>query len=734
MPLKKRYCCRVAAAVVVILFLAYHVIGAQSFSALQVSELESQVTEGEKLTIYGSIDKKLRKENGFDFYLKLANQKEFVSVVLGDDGISENLKTGQVVRVTGEVVSFDESPNPGNFNQKFYYQKQNIYVKLQNATATVCEDKVTMFSALKEELWEMQQSMTDKIVFYAGEEYGGILSAMVLGEDVYVDPELKELLQKSGIGHLLAISGLHVSFIGAGLYKIMRKMKIPISMSAVFSGVVLTFYILMIGGGTSALRAWIMFLLQMGANITGREYDGKTALAVAALVVLGREPVLLFDAGFLLSFGAVLGIYAIAPALKIKVPLAIQSILFPIQLYYYYEICIYSLVWNLFAIPLSTIALGSGIIGVILSQISFVPEILVRIILGAGKIVIWIYETGSAFVLDLPFSRWVIGQPTFLWMGFYYVMLILCVVFQLRRKEVGTKKRSRWIFLGKWLPAMAVLLLVVGTKFPSNELKITMLNVGQGDCFLIQSPEGGNYLVDGGSSSVNKVGQYRIEPYLKQQGIGKLDYVWVTHGDSDHVNGILELLERKRVGVVIGHLILPPKIYWNENILELVAVAKTTGTQIHIMSQGQRLEEGEMKVYCLWPAAEEEGLDENQASIVLSLTYGSFDMLFTGDLEKEAEEAVALYIEDGQRKNVLPDKYEVLKVGHHGSKNSTSEEFLEKVKPVIGLISAGENNRYGHPHADTIERMEKIGCEMYMTQESGMIKISTDGKNVLIDK
>lgn len=731
--MKKRYCCQMAAAVVVILFLAYHVIGAQSFSALQVSELEALVTEGEELTVYGSIQKKLRKENGFDFYVKPVNQKEFVYVVLSEDGISENLKIGQTVSVTGTVVLFHESPNPGNFNQKFYYQKQNIYVKLQEASVVVHDSTESVCSAMKEELWKIQQTLSDNIVFYAGERYGGILSAMVVGEDIWVDAELKELLQKSGIGHLLAISGLHVSFIGAGLYKIMRKIRIPISISAVSSGVALTFYILMIGGGTSAIRAWIMCLLQMGANITGREYDGKTTLAVAALVVLGGEPVLLFDAGFLLSFGAVFGIYVIAPALKIKVPLAIQSILLPIQLYYYYEICIYSLVWNLFAIPLSTITLGSGIIGAILSLIPFVPEILINIVLGVGKLVIWIYETGSTFVLDLPFSRWVIGQPSFLWMGIYYMVLVVCMILQVRKKQMESEQRIRLELLGKWIPAIAIFMLVIGTQCPSGELEITMLNVGQGDCLLIQSPEGGNYLVDGGSSSVSKVGQYRMEPYLKQQGIGRLDYVWVTHGDSDHVNGILEMLERKRVGVEIRHLILPPKIYWNENILELVAVAQTTGTQIHIMNQGQRLEEGEMQVRCLWPSAEEEGLDENQASIVLSLTYGSFDMLFTGDLEKEAEETVALYIEEGQRENILSDKYEVLKVGHHGSKNSTSEGLLERIRPVIGLISAGENNRYGHPHAETIERMEKIGCDMYMTQERGMIKISTDGKNVLLD-
>lgn len=710
MLLKKRYCCQVA-AVVGILFLVYHVIGAQSFSALRVSELESQVIEGEKITIDGSIYKKLRKEKDFDFYLKLEHQKEFVYVSMTESSISENLKTGQTVRVTGKALLFEESPNPGNFNQKFYYQKQNIYVKLQDASVELLRQERSVFALLKEQLWKVQQRLTDTIISYMGEKYGGILSAIVLGEDAFADVDVKEILQKSGIGHLLSISGLHISFIGMGFYKIMRRTGIPIGGSAILGGILLTLYVLMTGGSTSAFRAWIMFLLRMGAEITGRNYDGKTALAVAALVVLTKEPVLLFDAGFLLSFGAVLGIYVLAPAGKLPVPLAIQSILFPIQLYYYYEICIYSLLWNLLAIPLSTIVLGSGIVSMAVSQIPFVPEIIPKSIFNLCKLVLWFYERGGTFVLKLPCSRWIIGQPSFWCIGIYYAILIFCLL---------SRKR-------KWL-MIACVCLMIGTKWPSGNLKITMLNVGQGDSFCIQGAKGSTYLIDGGSSSVSQSGKYRIEPYLKQQGVDTLDYVWVTHGDSDHMNGILELVERKRVGIRIENLILPPEIYWNDNIRELAAAAQKVETKIHVMEQGQLLKEGKMQIRCLWPCPDIEELDENQASIVLSLTYGSFDMLFTGDLEKEAEEKVVTYIEEGQKKHLLPERYEVLKVGHHGSKNSTSEDFLDVVQPTFSLISAGERNRYGHPHAETVERLRNIRSEIFCTMENGMTMIETDGK------
>lgn len=714
--MKKRYCCQAAAVVVGILFLAYHVIGAQSFSALRVSELESQVTEGERITVDGSVYRKLRKEKEFDFYLKLENQKEFVYVSISDNSMSENIKTGQTVRVTGKAVLFGESPNQGNFNQKFYYQKQNIYVKLQDASVELLQHEVPAYAWLKEKLWEMQQHLTNTVISYMGEKYGGILSAIVLGEDAFEDVDVKEILQKSGIGHLLAISGLHISFIGMGFYKIMRKAGIPIGGSAILGGILLTLYVLMTGGSTSAFRAWIMFLLRMGAEITGRAYDGKTALAVAALVVLAKEPVLLFDAGFLLSFGSVFGIYFLASTEKLPIPLAIQCILFPVQLYYYYEICIYSLLWNLLALPLSTIVLGGGIAGVAVSQVPFVPEIISESIFNLCKLVLWFYETGGRFVLRLPFSRWIIGQPSFWLIGIYYVVLIICFL----------SKKRRWLMLS------TSLFLVVGAKWSSGNLEVSALNVGQGDSLFIQGPEGGNYLIDGGSSSVSQVGRYRIEPYLKWKGIGTLDYVWVTHGDSDHMNGILELLERKQVGIHIENLILPPEIYWNENITELVIAAERVGTKINVMGQGQVLKEGDMQIRCLWPSTGEEGLDINQASIVLSLSYDSFDVLFTGDLEKGAEEKVAAYIETGQKENLLPDRYEVLKVGHHGSKNSTSEEFLDVVQPAFSLISAGEKNRYGHPHAETLERLRDIGSEIFCTMENGMVTIETNGKSLVI--
>lgn len=708
--MKKRYCCQIAAAVGVALFLIYHVIGAQSFSALQDSELEERVSDGEWITIEGQIYRKIRKAEGVDLLLLLKEQQEFIYVSMSDEESLDDLKIGQRIRVSGEVMLFSESPNPGNFNQKFYYKKEHICLKLRKSSAKLLQDGTDVCSFFREFLWESQQEMCDTVIRDTGERYGGILSAMVLGEDCFVDDDVKELLQKSGIGHLLAISGLHVSFLGAGIYKLQRKLGIPFWGAAISSSIFLSGYILMIGCSVSALRAWIMFLLQMGANITGREYDGKTALSMAALILWIREPVVLFDAGFLLSFGAVAGIYIVAPRLKLRIPLAIQSVVLPIQLYYYYEICIYSLLWNILAIPLSTVVMGSGILGILLHKIPFLPEILAKLVFMVGKGVLWFYEKGSTLVLSFPGSRWILGQPEFWQMMMYYGILIICLI-------CWNKKR---------ILAVAGILLIGSMGIPREQLKISMLDIGQGDCFAIQNPDGGNHLIDGGSSSISGVGRYRIEPYLKQQGIGTLDYVWVSHGDADHVNGILELIQRKLVGIRIEHLILPPESYWNDALKELTEEAEKAEIQVLTMGQGQGFQDESLEIQCLWPPRNGESLEENQASMVLSLTFSSFDMLFTGDLEKEAEAKVTDYLAKAQKEQALPKHYEVLKVGHHGSKNATSEIFLKQISPQIALISAGEKNSYGHPHEETLHRLENINSEVFCTIEDGMIRLEVE--------
>lgn len=228
-------------------------------------------------------------------------------------------------------------------------------------------------------------------------------------------------------------------------------------------------------------------------------------------------------------------------------------------------------------------------------------------------------------------------------------------------------------------------------------------------------------LVDGGSSDVKQVGKYRIEPFLEARGAGCLDYVFISHGDADHRNGVEQLLERQEQGVKVNCLVLPEKNVWDEGLEELAGKAVEQGTKVVILKQGDKIEAEGLVVTCLLPERDYAGEKGNEASMVLDIRYGYFDMLLTGDLGAEGERRLA--------QNHEKD-YDVLKVAHHGSDFSSDEEFLSAVKPEVALISAGKENRYGHPGKETIARLKNAGCRIYCTKETGAVILKTDGKTI----
>lgn len=251
-----------------------------------------------------------------------------------------------------------------------------------------------------------------------------------------------------------------------------------------------------------------------------------------------------------------------------------------------------------------------------------------------------------------------------------------------------------------------------------------MLDVGQGDGIFLRGPEKVTYFIDGGSSDVKGVGKYRIEPFLKAKGVERLNYVFISHGDLDHLSGIDEMLERQKRGVVIENLVLPTKAVWDKKLMQLANKALHYGTRVFVLEKGQQLVEGEMKLKCVFPDDTYEGKVGNASSMVLSLQYGEFDALFTGDVEGEGEEKL---------KEELGKTYDVLKVAHHGSKYSTKAEILGKIRAKIGLISSGRKNSYGHPHKELLKRLKKEKIKVYGTKENGSVTIKTDGKKVELE-
>lgn len=656
------------------------------------------------------------------------------------DKTFQTIRVGNTVRITGIVKLFDLPRNPGNYDQRFYYMKQGILCKIFPEELKVIG---TTEWKVREKMQEFRENWHTMLLRVLGEKKGGMLSAMMTGEKENLDRDRRELYQANGIGHILAISGLHLSFIGITLYQGLRKMGLSYRAAGVIGGGFLIVYAVMTGYGISTQRAMFMLLIRIGADVCGRVYDLTTALCLSAAIILCRSPLYALDAGFLLSFGAMIAITWFLPiwqeicvkresqlqGIKRTIlesvigSMSIQIFLFPITTYFFFELPPYAMLLNVIVIPLLSCILGIGMLG------SFVYGIAP---LGGEWILKWdgvflnLYDVLCEWAIQLPVSRIVVGKPKWQQVVLCYCLMTCFLIW------VGKKIRTEEIPISKWRRSGIVVLVgvILSVSVPwkriGSEVRITMLDVGQGDGLYMQGPEGNQYFIDGGSSDVKEVGRYRIEPFLKSQGVGSLDYVFISHGDADHMNGIQEMLKRQKQGLSIRNLVLPVQEVWDETLFELAKTAQKEGTRILVMGDGDEWKEGELSILCLHPKKNQVLEAGNGASMVLQVKYGEFEMLFTGDVEGEGEEMLL--------KQKQLTRIDVLKAAHHGSKHSSKERVIQKLQPAYALISAGQKNSYGHPHKETIKRLQKYGAEIYCTQESGAITITTDGRAMWIEE
>ena len=765
------------------------------------------------------------------------------------EGVPEP-EIGSLVILKGTLKNFQQPTNPGQFNAPFYYQILRISFRLNQAEIQVKSDR---FYKISEGLYQLRRKAGSKMDALLPEQEASVMKTMLLGEKGILDEEIKGLYQRNGIAHILAISGLHISMIGMGLYQLLRRAGLKIRLSGILASMVIVLYGMMTGFAVSAIRAIAMFLLQMLAQILGRTYDRITALAVAAVLVLVEQPLYLFHSGFQFSFLCVLGISLILPVLgnvrkgkKLFEGIALMAVTLPVYLGVFYQIPVYSMFLNFIVLPMMSILMGAGIV-MILAAFLCTPLGIPAAWLITG--ILMVYERLGLFTEQLPYHYWTPGCPAKWQLAVYVAILIIiaalgrtkrkAVLYQrdcihrrggcakgilqedMRRHEVlqyemsqyersqhgmaqynipryevsqyeipqyeMQNKRIRRIAChgGKWISTYGIpvgicwgfLLLgvVILTWRFRPELQVTFLDVGQGDCIFLQTENGDSYLTDGGSSSVSKVGKYRMIPFLKYQGASQIKAVFVSHADSDHCNGIAELLEQAELeGIRVENLVLTDLAdeCRSEGYEELVELAGQNGITVQFLHEGQQLQDGELLFQCLHPSKGYRAEDLNETSMVLLVTYREFSMLLTGDVQRAGEEHLTQELQDWREPGVtqmqdvirisgkeesmeeqsiederIEEQIEekrsqnkmganhaeteltVLKVAHHGSKNSTSEEFLKAANPMLAIISCGEGNRYGHPHEETLERLEKADVPWFCTKDYGAITVTVDGKS-----
>lgn len=630
---------------------------------------------------------------------------------------------GSLVLMEGKFFAFTHATNPGEFDAADYYRTLGQQGRLMNAKLLADDGGKNTFL---ESLYQCRCYLSLLLRACCPEREATVFGAMLLGEKGLLDGEVKDMYQQNGIIHILAISGLHLSLLGMGFYKLLERLHVPKLVDIILTIAWMYCYGMMTGMGVSVVRAFIMFSMKLAAGLLKRSYDLFTAMTTAAILILISQPLYLFHSGFLFSFGAICGI-GFLPAVSghfPKKPKCLKALFtgawismstLPVYLCFYYEFPPYSVLLNLLVIPCMGIVLGSGVLTLAAAAV-FLP--LGKPAVLPGIAVLSLYEKCCEICARLPGKKWIAGHPAGIQVVLFLTILAALTYFAKRMNR-------RQFFAG-----VAVAVLILALRIPAG-LEITFIDVGQGDCIYLRAPDGRSLLIDGGSSDKSDVGKYQILPFLKYRGVSSLDAVFVTHPDSDHENGIREMMETyEENGIRIKMLVMPDVApnSRNENYLTLAALAESKGVPVRFISRGDNLSLGKVMLTCLHPQGGYENRDTNAYSTVLYLTYGDFSALFTGDLEGEGEALVTGRLARPVEQEAVrsdtgksAENITLLKVAHHGSKNSTSDEFLALANPQIALISAGRDNSYGHPHRETLERLQEQGCRIYQTPESGAV-------------
>lgn len=709
--------------------------------------------------VQGKIYKIENTAFGTNIYLKgveVENGEKSVSVkrIFVNTEKIPNVKIGNIIKVRGKLRQFEEAANKGNFDSRKYYLSLGFYGKIEAGTIEVINSD---YSGIRQGLYELRMEIIERLEKLCSDNNGifsiinnknGIIGAIILGDKTDLDSDIKELYSVSGIAHILAISGLHISFIGMAIYRLLRRRFRFLFSAAVSIPVVLSFGI-MSGFGISTIRAIIMFILKIIGEVLGRKYDAITAISLAGLVLLVQNPFVVCNSGFQMSFGAIIAIVLILPIVEeilntdnkiikvISANFTISLVMNPILAWNYYELPTFSFLLNIVVVPLMSVVIVSSIVGIFCSCIMF----------GFGKAVIFpgcgileLYTFLCNVINKNSVASIVVGQPKVTIIIVYYAILLV-VLFGLKnirtkytraekerniiKKETGLvlEKKAKKERRIKGQNVKLRLACIVGFLLlncliyyiPNPGFYITFIDVGQGDGILIHGDNGTKVMVDGGSTSEKQVAKNCIVPYLKAEGIGTIDYSIITHTDKDHISGILEILENNNSNRIrIKNLVMPDINMKDDTYNELIEKAKLKKINVLYIKKGDTLSLGKTKIKCIYPETTTTASDKNDYCTVLSVKNKTSKILLTGDISKEIEEKI---------KDDIEENYTVLKVAHHGSNYSSSEKFLKKVNPKYSIISVGKNNSYGHPGNETMERLRKQGGVIYRTDEKGGITI-----------
>jgi len=669
------------------------------------------------------------------------------------------IEAGDRIAFAGKIRPFRNFNNPGGFDYKRYMMFKRIWGTSYIPSKRITVLKEAAMGGLRKWIENTRLDISRFIAQQTPERATGVLTALLVGDRSHIPADIKAGFHRSGTGHILAISGLHIGIIASVSFFMFRRFLVYVKPmlwrawcgkgAALLSLLPVWGYGMLAGMSPSTLRAVIMVSIFLTALLLERDQDSINTLAIAAFCILVIDPTALLSISFQLSFAAVFAIL-LGHALNVAVRGEKENRLFnrfqrkfvsfvlvsifaiigtlPLVMRYFNEVSLVGFLGNLIAIPF----IGFGVVPLGLLSVCLHPFSLTAaaVCIKAASTVLLLAAHLMTFLSARSFAAVHTLTPSILETICYYTILA-ALYGMLKTREARRKRAMRIIIV-----ALTILIADAGYwvqhRFLHTDLRITAIDVGQGSATLLELPRGNTVLIDGGGFSdrtIFDMGARVIAPMLWRKKILTIDTIILTHPNSDHLNGLLYIAEHFTVKSIWTNG-EPEQSKEYADFQRIIAERHIPAPEFQQLPRIQEVHN--IQIMLLYPPLDfmhrkkfERWRVVNNNSLVLKVRYGDVSFLFPGDIMNRAEKEIVAEKGAGLGSTVLFSP-------HHGSRSSSSADFLDAVSPEIVVISTGWRNRFGSPHPSILKRYQERGCRIYNTALNGAINIFTDGRTLQV--
>ena len=729
----------------------------------EYKKIENELCKTEDIVIKGKIKRETKtKEYGKIYKVQIEeitqNGKEIKAqkknIYIQENKTKIKLQYGDIIEVKGKYEEPESRRNYKGFDYKLYLKTKNILGTLKSTNIKKVRHKIeNPIEYIESKSIKLSENLKQKANNILPQEIASIFIGIILGDRTEIPEEAIENFRNANMSHILAVSGMHMSYLILLATQIIGKL-IGKKQSYYISIILIIEYMFLTGFSASIIRAGIMGIILISSKIFYKNNDVLTNIAISALIILLKNPYTILDLSFQFSYGGTIGIILFQKFISknflekiikskkiieiISVTISAQIIILPISIIQFNKLNIYFILTNLIIGFIIGPVMACGFIFLITLIINVKTAQIFSIILQiAIKALIL-----TSQIAKLPYSNIYLPTPNFIQIIIYFlsihIFMFIYYIYNTKNKTQTVKRFRNIISMIKFylkyrmtpktksrtkIISIIIIALIMVMQIIPKDLKVYFIDVNQGDSTFIVTPKGKTILIDGGGSSYTNVGKNTLLPYILDRGYTKIDIAIISHMDLDHCDGIIYLMDKIKIKTII----IGKQYEESDNYKRFVKLAKEKRIEVKIVEAGENINiERNVNLDILWPDNKNKISENaiNNNSLVFKLKYKKYSILFTGDIEEIAEKAIL-----ERYKNMLQST--ILKVAHHGSKTSTTAEFLKAVKPRYALIGVGKNNKFGHPSENTIKKLKEMKVKIFRTDELGEITIKMN-KNINI--